>query len=227
MEAFVTKVSIDTDYKLWCKQQVVVLTSRVHFCVDMNFVGDAMETSKVLADLLQLKSQYSDYICEVLDKLCDEDIASESTTPVTIDQFVHPFRPLDVPLPQDHCGCCYLLLSLVDHKTTYIGETGQFLGRRLSQHNAGFGAKQTSNTALRPWALLSYVTGFSSNASARKSFEKQWERLRDVRIHGRSTSVTPTVISDIALEVIGYRRTQQSYEENLRYVKCGTMSILD
>jgi predicted GIY-YIG superfamily endonuclease len=71
--AVITKVDTDSDdYKLWEKEQVVVLLSRTHFAKDIIFVGPKKNTSEALATLLLKRSQYSDYMDYLLDRLAPD-----------------------------------------------------------------------------------------------------------------------------------------------------------
>ena len=49
-------------YKLWDCGQVVVILSRTNFAKDVIFVGDKKETIKCLVALIQVKTQYMDYM---------------------------------------------------------------------------------------------------------------------------------------------------------------------
>jgi predicted GIY-YIG superfamily endonuclease len=179
----------------------------------MIFVGTKEETTQALADLLQIRSQYSDYICYVLNQLtCCQNY------PTIIDQVkMHPFRPVDVQLPTNISGYVYILVSLQDHSSTYIGETHD-IRKRLQQHNSGNGAKVTAQQLLRPWALLGYVCGFEENKLLRRQFEASWKARRDYMDTMQSRALTPVECARCAYEVMKYHKFNHL---DLRYIKCG------
>ncbi len=219
LDHLVTRVSLsDAKYKLWEKEQVVVLLSRTHYAKDIHFVGEARETANALASLLGTSSQYSEYMCHILERLCH---LTETELPNRIvDQTLHPFCPADVEIPSDISGFCYILISLQDMTSTYIGETRNLI-RRLREHNSGLGSKQTASQFKRPWALLAYVVGFDSDDISRQNFEREWEVLRDnVRLQ-RGPMLSPMGTAELALNIIQRRSRDTNHKEQLRYVKCG------
>lgn len=178
--ALVTKVSRgEWAYQLWEKEQVVVLLSRTRKGKDTIFVGDAEEVAETLAELLQIPSQYSEYMSYILDCLTKSQTpGGYSPTAPVIEQTQHVLRPIDIELPSTDSGFVYILVSLQDKKSLYIGQTTNLV-RRLRDHNRGAGAKATAEPLLRPWALLAYVTGFGKDTRARQRFEGAWKHERD------------------------------------------------
>jgi len=130
-----------------------------------------------------------------------------------VDLSLHPLRQADIELPQDSSGYVYILLSIKDKCTTYIGQT-QNLVTRLKQHNSGYGSVQTANPALRPWALLAFVSGFDGNVTKRLAFETAWERRRDQAILRRGR-LPPEDIAQLAVSLLEATDTA-----NLRFVMC-------
>ena len=63
-------------YKLWDCGQVVVILSRTNLERDVTFVGDKKETIKCLVALVQVKTQYMDYM-EKLIRLMSKSIQDE------------------------------------------------------------------------------------------------------------------------------------------------------
>jgi hypothetical protein len=76
------------------------------------------------------------------------------------DQYpIHPLRPLDIQqLPPPGVKCCYIIVSIINPKVTYIGFTKD-LKKRLNLHNAGLGSKASDSMIFRPYALVGYVVG--------------------------------------------------------------------
>jgi hypothetical protein len=223
LDALVTRVvkegSKDDQYALWEREQVVVLLSRTHFAKDIYFVGDPEQTSAALAELLLKQSQYSEYILYLLEHLCGDPSPQQGMT--LVDHTLNPFRPVDVELPQDDSGFVYILVSLRDRQSTYIGQTKNLVSR-FKKHNAGLGAASTSDPLLRPWALLGYITGFEAdNKINRLSVESTWQLTRDRNEASFERPLLPDAVADLAHGIL-----QRSRLTTLRYVKCGTFSVV-
>ena len=220
LAAMVTKVSFEPDYAIWDRAQVVVLLSRTRRAKDIYFIGNPDETCDALLDALTRTSQYDKYIQHLLKQLIiNKDDATADVEPFVpvIDTALHPFWPMDVPLPNDSTGVVYIAASLKDQTVTYIGETND-LAQRLKRHNSGYGSKQTSSHIHRPWALLAYVVGFSGSVSSRKAFESQWKTARLSHTNGLNADET----ANLAKQVISNRKRENSNEE-LRFVRTGTI----
>jgi predicted GIY-YIG superfamily endonuclease len=207
-------------YCLWEREQVVVLLSRTPTAAGTIFIGDPETTIDTLVFTLQRITQFTMYICALLTAFTEQTDASA----IEIDLAIHPFRPIDVPLPMDHTGSVYLLVSCQNTDVTYIGETG-FLPKRIDYHNSGYGAEQTASANLRPWAILAYVVGFEGNIKKRKEFEKEWEYERDSEIQRLNRRLLPDEIANLALKQM-LRRKQTFPNEDLRFVRAGIVSGL-
>jgi hypothetical protein len=94
--------------------------SRTKWARDLIFVGDQNDTLDALCELIQINLQYSEYMAHLLDQLCG--VNGSSGFP-RIDYGNHPYRPIDVEKPQELTGFCYLLVSMKNFGTTYIGQT--------------------------------------------------------------------------------------------------------
>jgi len=145
--------------------------------------------------------------------------------PVTVEQRYHPFRPIDIALPQDNTGFCYILVSLKRQNRTYIGQTFRLL-KRLKQHNSGWGSRQTASPTLRPWALLAFVCGFDGRRYCMEEFERQWEHKREIHMR-RQRHLTAYQIADLARSVISEFSDGPLSFLDLRYVKTGTFQLSD
>ena len=138
----------------------------------------------------------------------------------TIDQNIHPFRPIDIQLPDDGTGVVYIIISCQYPDISYIGQTIN-LSRRIDQHNSRCGSYQTSSVELQPWLLLAYVAGFGNSVSKRKAFESQWKQARE----RESAHLTIEGIADLATMVISMRKNDDR-QEDLRYIRTGTYVIV-
>jgi hypothetical protein len=221
LEYVITKVSsqrIAPDYILWEREQVVVLMSRTHFAKNIIFVGPQNETINALVQVLRKTSQYSEYMEHLLDRLC---ATGGGTRELAINQNKHPLRKMDIDLSEDTSGFVYLLVSLKDRQSTYVGETGNMI-KRLREHNSGFGATSTAIPSLRPWALMGYIVGFDgpSPRNQRKYYEISWQqRLRTLR-DVKKRILTPDDIADQAVLLI----KENNKEGRLRYVQHSTFN---
>jgi predicted GIY-YIG superfamily endonuclease len=184
MGATLSKVATEinvrgTGNQLWEKGQVVVLVSRTKYCRDLIFVGDQNATLEVICSLIQVQSQYDQYIEHVLDVLSTASHNADTNQHNrVIDEQRHFLQTNDIPLPEGGIGCCYLLISMKNYQVTYIGQTMRSLAVRLSEHNSGYGADSTREHTLRPWGLLAFVTGFDADQHSLKLFETMWEQRR-------------------------------------------------
>jgi len=224
LQSLVTKVSnssSDSKYSLWEREQAVVLLSRTHYAKDIIFVGLRRETVDAIASVLLQRSQYSEYIAHLLTQLSHDNDQPHASSPIQIDLQNHPFRPVDVEIPYDNTGYCYLLVSLRHSNVTYIGQTNN-IRRRLREHNSGYGAMQTSDERLRPWALLSFVCGFEGKRHVQREFERRWQSARFYASQRSNGNITPSAVADLAAAVIDQTNHDRLGEElDLRLVHCG------
>ena len=223
LPAIVTQISDLPPFDIWESGQVVVLLSRTKRGENIFFIGDAKSVSKALARALLRESQYTVYISYLLDQLWQDNATSNEQMVISIDHTqLHPYRPMDVPRPNNNEGCVYILVSLPIPSLTYIGETSN-INNRLNQHNSGTGGSSTSPASTRPWALLAYVVGFCGNAATRKSFEFEWKQYRNGKKASSLVIYEPDDVAEFATNVISQRRCR-GLDEDLRFVRCGTVS---
>jgi predicted GIY-YIG superfamily endonuclease len=218
----VTKLSLtDPLYRLWEKEQAVVMLSRTERARDIIFVGHPREIIDAILQVIQIRSQYSEYMNHIIDVLSDEGSSLHGIRQVpALNQNLHPFCPLNVVQPNDGSGYCYILDSLKDRRTTYIGQTKRLV-QRLHEHNSGYGSEGTSDYRLRPWALLAFVTGFDGNVTAMLAFERQWKMRRDIlHITG------PMQIADLGRSLIATWQEANAEAADLRYIATGTIGML-
>jgi predicted GIY-YIG superfamily endonuclease len=152
----------ERQYRLWQKEQFVVLISRVQRCRDVIFVGSAAETRNAIVRILGRSSKWDVLVDQYLTAL---NVAARPAAVREISLDSHPFLPLYRELPTAVCGYVYMLASVSCAGKFYIGETND-LKRCLRQHNTGYGSEQTRDTALHPWGIFAFVVGFESSNSA-------------------------------------------------------------
>jgi hypothetical protein len=123
-----------------------------------------------LASLIQTRSQYTEYISHLLQTLCGILVGGSSLSALVIQNELIPFWPIDIQLPQDGSGYCYIIVLLQDMGTTYIGQALSLVNQ-LNQHNQGSGSLQTLEPRLCPWSLILFVCGFDGNRDMMRRFE--------------------------------------------------------
>eukprot|EP00957_Ditylum_brightwellii_P173326 13196732-Ditylum_brightwellii.AAC.1 len=103
-----TKISnADPDFKIWEKGQFVVLSSRTKEAKCIIFIGDKNETLNALKDMLLQKTQWADYMEQVLDIVMlnsddhdDEEFADLEENDGILNQNNFLYRICDISLPQ-------------------------------------------------------------------------------------------------------------------------------
>ena len=177
----------NNSFKLWDCAQAIVTLSRTKLGANLIFVGDKNETIASLVELIQIKSQWTDYMEEVLkmitlvneiDEHDDEEENENRQQPRQLSQRHYPFRICDVGLPQCNTGFVYMLSAIKRQTYSYIGETN-CLRDRLKQHNSGFGSSSTAPSYLRPFAVMAYICGFNGERNLRRFIEQKWKERRD------------------------------------------------
>ena len=175
-----TQISNDsTKFKLWDKAQVIVALSRTKLGKNVIFVGDKEGTLDSLVELVQKRTQWTDYMETVLNLVTVNSRANPPVRQMTQSSF--PFRICDVSLPQCNTGFVYFLISIRRQSYAYIGETKE-IRRRLNQHNSGHGSSSTTPSYLRPFAVMAYICGFDGSRPLRLFIEKKWKEKRDLLI---------------------------------------------
>ena len=165
---------------MWDKGQMIVILSRTKLAKDTIFVGDKNDTLSALKHLLTRRTQWTDYMEEVLELIT---INSETVNDTEIRNRVmttssFPYRIKDITLPQCNTGYVYMLLSMKDRNFTYIGKTFS-IRTRIKQHNSGIGSTSTEPMHLRPYALFAYICGFNKNNDLMLYIERVWKEKRD------------------------------------------------
>ena len=116
---------LGAENNLWERAMVVVLISRVKKASDLIFVGDKKANIDALIEGLQARNQYDDYMENIVRVLTGE---SGHMEPLSLN--LHPFRYKDIALPQDRSGLVYMLVSLRDTSSMYLGQTTNMLRRK-------------------------------------------------------------------------------------------------
>lgn len=201
------------NYLLWQREQVEVLISRTHTTKDIIFVGDPQETALNLVQLLFKTSPFSSYMRHIVKQMTTSDPSNFLLQPLKY----LPYTVRECLLPPKSCGVVYLLLSLSDHNTTYIGETNN-MKKRLEQHNAGIGSIITTPISLRPWHPIAFIIGFDiSEERERKDIEKLWHQRKN---YGGRSSRNIIDVLELGKGIVGEKNETYYESPKLKFVQC-------
>ena len=110
---------------MWDKGQMIVILRRTKFVKNTIFVGDKNDTLGALTQLLTRKTQWTDYMEDILDLVTiNSDINNNpERRNRVLSASSFPYRIKDMTLPQCNTGYVYMLISIKDMNFTYIGKT--------------------------------------------------------------------------------------------------------
>jgi predicted GIY-YIG superfamily endonuclease/DNA replication protein DnaC len=224
LDTVITCIATFGDYALWERNQIVVLLSRTKTGKSMWFVGTKEDIIDAIIQILRKTSKYEEYMNHVLNRLCPKDInphvPSAAEPPFTVEQQFLPFRPLDIGLPNDNSGFCYLLVSTKEPSYFYIGQTRN-IRNRLNMHNSGYNSTtKTAPAHLRPFAVVAYVVGFDHDTKRMREFEMQWVNKQQSLCHLRM-EIHADDLTAAAQEIISLWNNQHQY--SLRLIITGSV----
>ena len=189
LQYMATQISVhDCNFNLWDRGQLTVLLSRTKYAKNSMFIGPKNDTLKALTTLLLSKTQWSNYIEDILslvtiNNFMNDDqnllqmVQSQFCQTMNLNSF--PYRIADIILPEVASGYVYMLISIRHPNFVYIGET-KCIRTRIQKHNSGTGAVDTLPAYLRPFGLFAFICGFSSTRSDLRFFiENKWKEERD------------------------------------------------
>ena len=134
--------SMNSNFSLWGKGQLIVLFNSTKFAKNTIFVGNKTDTSDSLLNLLMKKFWWIDYIDQVFDIITlINSNTNEEMLSWTILQDDYPFRICDISLPQCNTGFIYFLISKPRKTFGDIGKTN-CLRNRLRQYKSDLGSSQ-------------------------------------------------------------------------------------
>ena len=172
----------DPNFNVWDRGQMIVLLTRTRTAKDTIFVGCKRDTLDALKRLLLTRTQWLEYIDQVLRIVTVN--TSENFRPLdrVMNQDAFPFRVCDLSLPTSRTGFIYFLISVKDKTFTYIGHT-ICITERLPQHNRGYGSLETCPERLRPYGIMAYICGCNlENECVHLYLERRWKINRDYLI---------------------------------------------
>ena len=168
----------------WLKSHIVVLFSRAKTASQMVIVGKRDEVLEIIWNLITRPTQWTLPVARILHMMS---INAEGDAPdlhrsIDIGES-HPFRIIDVTIPNNTTGFVYLLSSFKDPGYTYVGQCDN-LTDRLDQHARGTGSYGTS-IAKHPLFVAGYITGLKHmDESQRLRLERHWKtERRNIQSH--------------------------------------------
>ena len=168
---------------IYCAAFLLIFERILIYAKDTIFVGDKNDAIAALKALLTQKTQWTDYMEEVLSLTTINSDASVGPNQIrrvfTPSSF--PYRIRDSALPQCNTGHVYMLMSIKDMNFTCIGKT-KCIRNRIQKHNSGVGAVDAEPLHLRPHAMFAYVCGFDSQNDLLFYIEDAWKQKRDQMI---------------------------------------------
>jgi hypothetical protein len=159
------------EFRLWQRQQLAVLISRVSLCKDIIFVGDRVETRQAIERILLCSSKWDGIVDHYMATL---DLSRQRQQPSIreINQSTHPFLPVYQELPAADCGYVYILVSLTYSDVFHVGHADN-LKKALRNVNTGYGDAETRDTSLHPWGVFAFVSGFEMGDDAKPGQENR------------------------------------------------------
>ena len=95
------------NFKMWDKGQMIVILSRTKVAKKTIFVGDKNDALAALKQLLTRKTQWTDYMEDILDLVTinsdTSNVLERRSRVMTTSSF--PYRIKDMTLPQCNTGC--------------------------------------------------------------------------------------------------------------------------
>ena len=224
VEKLITQVSDDKEsmYGIWQREQVQVLISRTYELRNLVFVGDPHETAAVICRIVHKRGPFADYIQHLIDQksaMLPTEVPLEEAP--MIHQSLHPFRPRDIELPDDRTGFVYVMLSLSDNYTTYIGKAMNLL-QKVNKHNNGFGVSDGPDVELRPWHVICFVTGFHGDQFEIERLRSEWA---GTKANYRKELMSPSRVVALGNEIV--TKNNQSAERSGKDIRLQMMVTVD
>lgn len=141
----------DPHFRLWQREQLLVLLSRTRSLDDFYFVGNQASAMTMIREVMSKPNRLADYTAQLVTKLATGNIDRGIYVP-------EPFLPYYAEIPQSRCGYVYALISS-DLRHSLVGHTNDIV-HRLREINQGGSVRL--NHGHRQWSLLALVTGFES-----------------------------------------------------------------
>lgn len=222
MPLVATQITDTRAYRLWQKEQLAVLISRVSQCSDIIFVGNRDETRRAVERILSCGSKWDALVDHFLSAL---DVTQErGARQVTMDD--HPWLPVYRELPAADCGYVFLLVSRT--AAWHVGHAAN-IKKALRAVNTGYGDDETRDTAMHPWGVFAFVTGFFELAldplHAEMDFQQRAvdNRSEFARVWRNAAAHLPSIEAAYTRGCALRDNWEQSEGITLTIVKCGSI----
>ena len=218
VDKLVTRLDSVENKGLWEAAMVVVLMSRTRFAKDLIFIGDRQRTVDILWNTLLAGGKYNEITQHVLNCLISDTGQPDHILDLSLIRRTFTQIPTMLPTKGNHV--VYLLVSIKDPHTTYVGHSSD-IRKRLNIHNSYNGGSYGTgidHRNLAPYGLLAMVVGFEDKRHA-ESFEQIWKNQIECRrqaTQGRVSSMTLMFLPNSLL-------TQKDRENGLRLAQCGNV----
>lgn len=186
------------DFKLWDKGQLIVILSRTRIGKNSIFVGNENETINALKSLLTKKTQWTDYMDEVLKLITirnNNNSTENNLQPrrriMTVDSF--PYRICDITLPQCNTGYVYMIVSIKNKNQVFFRYT-ESLRNSINNHNRGILSMSTEPPQFRPYALVGFISGFDKNKDLMEHVRDRWEHKQRSLVMENNNNVKEWVL---------------------------------
>ena len=136
---------IEKLFALWDRGQLVAILSRTRIMKNTIFVGPNNDTIYALKRMLTQRTQWCDYIEEVIRITSINPREEEVTNAMNL--ATYPFRIFDIELPQNQTGYVYFFMSHKDNDHVEIGST-MCIRTTVQKYNSG--AYSSIQIYLRP-----------------------------------------------------------------------------
>ena len=158
-------------FKLWEKNQLLVLVSRVKELKHLTFVGSKSSSLKTIKEICYNTSQWDYFIHNFVESLTNQN-SSLAVTTFPISQLVYAMSRQT--LPEDNCATVYCFMSLKD-QTVNVGRCDN-IRKELERANSYCAETPQSIVTKKPWALLcaAFEPGVSTTDASTIALESNW-----------------------------------------------------
>ena len=158
-------------FKLWERNQLLVLISRVKELKHLTFVGSKSSSLRTIAAICSNNNQWDFFIHDFVESLSRQN-SSLALTTFPIHQHVYAMSRQSIP--EDNCATVYCLMSLKDQSLS-IGRCSS-IRKTLQQVNSYCSEVSLSLHTKKPWALLcaAFEPSISVPDSSTKVLESKW-----------------------------------------------------
>ena len=192
-------------FKLWEKNQLLVIISRVKELKNITFVGPKSLTLKTLREITFNKTQWDYFI----DRFTENLTISGQIQPLTNYPAAHHVYAISrQAIPDDHCASVYCLFSLKDGSL----ETGSTMSVKKIVQDVNTFCSDHKLMSRKPWALLCAVFNPAADAidSGVVSMLSSWANVVD-----NSRTLRPC---EVANRLEEQTKLQSNFFESLNFV---------